>query len=384
MNKNFWPKWPIYDQKDINSVIKVVKSNQIFSATEVKKFENDFSKYNLSRHVKCVGNATQGLHLALSALEIGYGDEVIVTNYSWISTASCILMQNAKPIFVDIELETLGADPNAINKAITKKTKAIIVVHMFGHPCKIGEIKKIAKKNKLYLIEDASHAHGSMIKNKKIGNFSDIAVFSVHQRKNVSAGEGALVVSKSKSIDNKIYKLRSFGEKKLSYNYRMTEFCAALGQNSLKKLDYENKIRNKNVNFIIKKIYSEDLQNFYNIQMPKKNCFSSYHKLPFLYNYQKFKKNISFFITYMNKIGIPFSHAYKPLNLHSNFNIQKPINSNFPNINLKYNKKKNFKNTYEICFKRLTELTIHNPVNKTHLNYLIKYLKVYVRKYKKS
>lgn len=296
MNKNFWPKWPSYDQKDISSVVKVVKSNQIFSATEVKKFENSFSKYNSSKYVKCVGNATQGLHLALSALEIGYGDEVIVTNYSWISTASCILMQNATPIFVDIELETLGADPAKINNSITNKTKAIIVVHMFGHPCKIDEIKKIAKKNKLYLIEDASHAHGSTFKNKKIGNFSDIAVFSVHQRKNLSAGEGALVVSKTKYIDNKIYKLRSFGEKKLSYNYRMTEFCAAIGQNSLKKLDNENKIRNANANFIIKKIYKENLDNFYKIQMPAKDTFSSFHKIPFLYNFKKFKKNIFFLL----------------------------------------------------------------------------------------
>ena len=191
-----WPTWPNYTKKDVASVIRVVRSNQIFAAKEVKKFEEQFSKYNKSKYVKAVGNATQGLHLALSALEIGHEDEVIVTNYSWISTASCILMQNAKPVFVDIELDTLGADPSKIEKSITKKTKAIIVVHMFGNPCKILEIKKIGKKNKLYLIEDASHAHGSTINKKKIGNFSDISVFSCHQRKNLSAGEGGLHLRK--------------------------------------------------------------------------------------------------------------------------------------------------------------------------------------------
>ncbi|MDA7636498.1 aminotransferase class I/II-fold pyridoxal phosphate-dependent enzyme, partial [Candidatus Pelagibacter sp.] len=220
MKKIQWPSWPNYTKKDVSAVTKVVKSNQIFSANEVRKFENQFSKFNKSKYVKAVGNATQGLHLALSALEIGYGDEVIVTNYSWISTASCVLMQNAKPIFVDIELDTLGADPKKIEKLITKKTKAIIVVHMFGNPCKINEIKKIASKNKIYLIEDASHAHGAEYNKKKVGNFSDIAVFSCHQRKNLSAGEGGLVVSKNKLLDNRVYKLRSFGEKKLSYNYR--------------------------------------------------------------------------------------------------------------------------------------------------------------------
>ena len=111
-----WPSWPNYTKKDIAGVTKVVRSNQIFAAKEVKKFETLFSKYNKNKYVKAVGNATQGLHLALSALEIGYGDEVIVTNYSWISTASCILMQNATPVFVDIELNTLGADPSKIEE----------------------------------------------------------------------------------------------------------------------------------------------------------------------------------------------------------------------------------------------------------------------------
>ena len=119
-----WPTWPNYTKKDVDAVKRVIKSNQIFAAKEVKKFEAQFSKYNKSKYVKAVGNATQGLHLALSALNIGYGDEVIVTSYSWISTASCILMQNARPVFVYIELDTLGADPKKIEKAITKKNKS--------------------------------------------------------------------------------------------------------------------------------------------------------------------------------------------------------------------------------------------------------------------
>ncbi len=374
-----WPTWPNYTKKDVASVIRVVKSNQIFAAKEVKKFEEQFSKYNKSKYVKAVGNATQGLHLALSALEIGYGDEVIVTNYSWISTASCILMQNAKPVFVDIELDTLGADPSKIEKSITKNTKAIIVVHMFGNPCKISKIKKIAKKYKLYLIEDASHSHGSTINNKKVGNFSDISVFSCHQRKNLSAGEGGLVVSKKKIIDNKIYKLRSFGDKKLSYNYRMTEFCAAIGQNSLKNLDFENKYRNNNVAYLFKNF---SFSKYFKIIEPQKGCSTTYHKLPLIYEYKKFNKNIDFFIKFMNNSGIPFSHAYTPLNHHSNFNIKKEKNKSFPNIDLQYKKQKNFKNTYEICYRKLTELSIHRPVSKKHLNFLIKKLEEYIYKYR--
>lgn len=373
-----WPSWPNYTKKDIAAVTKVVRSNQIFAAREVKKFEDNFSKYNKSKYVKAVGNATQGLHLALSALEIGYGDEVIVTNYSWISTASCILMQNATPVFVDIELNTLGADPSKIEECITKKTKAIIVVHMFGNPCEILEIKRIAKKHKLFLIEDASHAHGSKINNKKVGNLSDISVFSCHQRKNLSAGEGGLIVSKTKSIDKKIYKLRSFGEKKLSYNYRMTEFCAVLGQNSLYNLDYENKYRNNNVKYLLKKF---SFSKYFKIVLPKKKCTTTFHKLPLIYEYKYFKKNINFFINYMNKFGIPFSHAYIPLNHHPNFNINKNKNKSFPNIKLKYKKQKNYKNTYEICYRKLTELSIHRPVSKKHLDFLLNKLNDYIKKY---
>lgn len=375
-----WPTWPNYTKKDVAGVIKVVESNQISSSTEVKKFENAFSKFNNSKFVKAVGNATQGLHLALSALEIGNGDEVIVTNYSWISTASCILMQNAKPIFVDIELDTLGADPKKIEKAITKKTKAIIIVHMFGNPCKIDKIKKIAKRYKIFLIEDSSHSHGSRFKNKNVGNFSDIAVFSCHQRKNLSAGEGGLIVSKNKILDNKIYKLRSFGDNKLSYNYRMTEFCAVLGQNSLANLNIENNYRNKNIIYLLKKF---DFKKYIKIVLPQKNNYSVFHKLCLIYENNLFKKDINFFIKYMNNLGIPFSKTYGPLNRHPNFNINKNKFSSFPNIRLNYKNQKNFKNTYDISYKKLAELSIHRPVQKSHLNFLIIHLKEYIKKYKK-
>jgi len=381
MKKILWPSWPNYTKKDILSVIRVVKSNQIFAAHEVKKFENQFSRYNNSKYVKAVGNATQGLHLALSALEIGYGDEVIVTNYSWISTASCILMQNAKPVFVDIELDTLGLDPNKIERAITKNTKAIIAVHMFGNPCKIDQIKKIANKYKIYLIEDASHAHGAKFNNVKVGNFSDIAVFSCHQRKNLSSGEGGLVICKNKKLDKRIHQLRSFGEKKLSYNYRMTEFCAAIGQNSLKKLNLENNYRVKNIIFLLKKFPEEK---YFKIILPQKNCTTTFYKLPLIYEYKNFKKNLNFFINYMNNLGIPFLHAYTPLNHHSNFNIKKNKLRSFPNINLNYRKQKNLQNTYEICYKKLTELSIHRPVNKFHLKFLLDHLNNYIKKYKKN
>ena len=375
---SLWPSWPNFGSNEIQSAKRVVKSNQLFASKEVAAFEKEFGKYNNSKYVKGVGNATQGLHLALSALDIGYGDEVIVTSFSWISTASCILMQNATPVFVDIELDTLGADPKKIEEAITNKTKAIIVVHMFGNPCKIKEIKKIANKKNIYLIEDSSHAHGSKYQNKNCGNFSDISVFSVHQRKNLCAGEGGLIISRKKNIDKKIYQLRSFGSNKLSYNYRMTEFSAAIGRVSLKNLTKENKKRNQNVLYLDKRIN----KNFFNIILPLRNCESTFHKLPILYNYKKFYKNINFFIKFMNKKGIPFTKAYTPLHHHPNFNQKKKIMDNFPNIKLDYSKY-SYKNCEEICYKKLTELSIHDPVNKKLLDKLLIILEDYVKKFRK-
>tara|TARA_X000000950_G_scaffold288965_1_gene408745 strand:- start:11069 stop:12235 length:1167 start_codon:yes stop_codon:yes gene_type:complete len=379
-NKINWPAWPNIKKKHLNAVSKVLKKNQLFAAEEVKKFETEFGKFNNSKYVKAVGNATQGLHLALSALEIGYGDEVIVTGFSWISTASCILMQNAKPVFVDIEKNTLGADPKEIEKKITKKTKAIIVVHMFGNICKIEEVSKIAKKNNVFLIEDASHAHGANLKNVNSGNFSDIAVFSCHQRKNLFCGEGGLVVCRKKKHNDKIYKLRSFGEKKLSYNYRMTEAYAAIGRVSLKTLKTENRQRLKNANNIIKLLKNSK---GFNIIKPKKNSLGVFHKLIINYEYKYFRKNLGYLINHLNKKGIPANRVYVPLNHHTNFNITKSKNKSFPNINLRYKKNVSLPVTEEFSYKRLFELSIHPGTKIKHIEFFTTALNDYEKKFYK-
>jgi dTDP-4-amino-4,6-dideoxygalactose transaminase len=165
-----------------------------------------------------LGNATQGLHLALAALDVGEGDEVLVTSYSWISTASCILMQNAVPVFCDIESESLGMCPQDMESKITPFTKAVIMTHMFGYPAKIKELSQICKKYSIPLIEDASHAHGAEVDGKKLGTYGDISVFSLHQRKTLSVGDGGILCTDNDEVANKVYRLRSFGDEDLSYN----------------------------------------------------------------------------------------------------------------------------------------------------------------------
>ena len=383
-----WPKWPIFKKEEAKKIEKILYSNILFNGKETQNLENDFSKYNNSKYVCAVGNGTHGLHLALAALNIGVGDEVIVTNYSWISTASCILMQNAIPIFVDIETKTLSLDTAKVEKKINSKTKAIIYTHMFGYIANVARIKNIAKKNNLFLIEDASHAQGASYKNKKAGNFGDISVLSMQQRKNLPCGDGGLVVCKNKKLNLKIHKLRSFGSKELSYNYRINEMAAGIARVRLKKLDQENKMRNKIINKI-----RNDLINIegFSVMEPIKLSYAVYYKLIIFYDYNIFRKNLDYFIKKMNILKIPVSKTYLPLNKHSNFNLSYvPARGTTwlkPFTKKKFSKKMQILNmpvSEEISFKKAFQINIPPDLNDNHIKYFITSLKRFVLDYKKT
>jgi perosamine synthetase len=382
-----WPEWPIYYKEEKKKIKEVLHTSILFNGNETRKLEFEFAKYNKSKYVCAVGNATQGLHLALAALNIGIGDEVIVTNYSWISTASCILMQNAIPIFADIETKTLSLDVSKIEKKINSKTKAIIYVHMFGYIADIESIRRIAKKNMLKLVEDASHSHGASYKNIKAGNFGDISVLSMQQRKNLPCGDGGLVVCKNKKLFRKVYNLRSFGSNELSYNYRISELSAGIARIRLKRLDNENKSRNK----IVRKI-KDRLKNIKGLitMEPIKHSYPVYYKLIFFYDYNFFREDLDFFIKKMNSIKIPVYKTYLPLNLHPNFNL--PYVPSRGTTWLKpFTKKKFFKKmnelilpiSKEISFKKAFQINIPPYLKILHINYFIKSLEKYVSDYKK-
>jgi len=204
MQKLIWPIWPKFTKFEQNLVKNVVRSNRLYAGKNVEKFEKNFKKITKSPYSIAVGNATQGLHLALASLNIGKGDEVITSPFSFVSSASSILMQNAIPIFAECSEKTLAPNAKQIKAKITKFTKAIILVHPFGYPCEIDQISKLAKKNNIRLIEDASHAHGMFYKGIHAGNFGDIGVFSLHQRKSLCVGDGGMIVTKKKSIEKKL------------------------------------------------------------------------------------------------------------------------------------------------------------------------------------
>ena len=378
---------PVIDTSEKKAILQILKSGFWASGAgvgNVLKFENKFKKYIKSDECVAVNSGTAALNLALSLFDIK-NKEVILPSLSFVSTAHCIIENKGIPVFVDVEPETLCIDPKKIISAVTKKTRIILPVHFGGMPCNLNEIQKIAKKYNLFLIEDASHAIGSEINGKKCGNFSDISVMSLHQRKNLCAGEGGIVISKNKVLDKRIYQLRSFGHKELSYNYRMTEFAASIARESLKKLDSQNLIRYKNALYLKKKL--NEISGL-KLMFPSKNCKSAFHKLAIIYDFTKFKKNIKFFIEYMNKNNVPLSKAYIPLHHHPNFNPKNIPARGFPFFYFKKKLNKNYKKqkfpiTEKLCYKMLAELAIHPPVSKKNIDYFYSKIKKYFLTYKK-
>ena len=375
-----WPSWPQYGQEEYAAVEKVIRSNQLFAAKEVELFEEQFSTYIGTKFAIGLGNATQGLHLALAALDIGVGDEVIVTPYSWISTASCILMQNAVPVFCDIEPESFGMDPQKLEEKITKHTKAIIVVHMFGYPSKIRELQAIAQKYGIPLIEDASHAHGASVNGQKIGTFGALSVFSLHQRKSLSVGDGGIICTDNEEIRDKIYRLRSFGDSELSYNYRMTEFAGALGQVGLRKLDYQNKQRIQNAHFLTELL--KDLTPGLEVVCVRENEVGVFYAVLIRINTEI--EHLDKKLLALQNAGIPIRKTWEPLHLHPHFNPPtQPPARGLPWHDPRYSgimKNKIFSDlelpmVEKYCPHQLLEFYVHPPTGSTELEFAAKMLK---------
>ncbi|ADP77842.1 DegT/DnrJ/EryC1/StrS aminotransferase [Methanothermus fervidus DSM 2088] len=256
---------PMIGDEEINEVINVLKSGQIAQGPMVEKFEKKFAKYVGTKYAVATSSGTTALHLSLLAIGINKGDEVITTPFTFSATSNSILYVGAKPVFVDIDLRTYNIDPNKIEEAITDKTKAIIPVHLYGHPADMDPILEIAEEYSLYVIEDAAQAHGAIYKGSKVGTFGDAACFSFYPTKNITTGEGGMVTTNNKKLAEKIKILRNHGEVErynqimLGYNFRMTDVEAAIGIHQLKKLDKFNEIRIKNAKYLTEHLEKLDI-----------------------------------------------------------------------------------------------------------------------------
>lgn len=258
-------------QKEQEAVLRVLKSSRLALGPKLKEFEEKFAKYIGTKYAIAVNSGTSGLHLLIRALGIKKGDEVITTPFSFIASANCILYEQAKPVFVDIDPLTLNIDPNKIEKVITKRTKALVIVDIFGHPADWDPILKIAKKHKLKVVEDSCEALGAEYKGKKCGNFGEAAVFAFYPNKQITTGEGGIIVTDNKKIADLCRSMMNQGRKvkngkwlehiRLGYNYRMNETQAAMGIVQLSRIKEILKKRNK-----VAKMYNEKLKSIPNIK----------------------------------------------------------------------------------------------------------------------
>lgn len=262
------------DDDDVQAVSEVIKSGMNWAiGPKVEEFEKALAKYVGTTYALVFNSGTSALHALMLAYGFGPGDEIIVPSFTFIATANAMLFTGATPVFAEIEDENFGIDPALIEKKITKRTRAIMPVHYGGVSCRIEEIKKIAKKHKLILIEDAAQSLGAKVGSKKVGTFGDSAMFSFCGSKVVTTGEGGVIVTRNKDTYEKLKLIRSHGRLEnenyfsstkymdyvvLGYNFRMSNITAALGIAQLKKLKKVISMRRKNVRYLNKKLSKLD------------------------------------------------------------------------------------------------------------------------------
>lgn len=230
----------------------VLNSAQFVGGEALASFERDFAAYCQVRYARGVANGTDALHLALRALGIGYGDEVITTAHTFIATAAAIVATGARPVFVDIDPDTYTIDPTMIERAVTDRTRAIIAVHLFGQPADMGPIKDIARRRGLYIVEDAAQAHGAEYRGVRTGALGDVACFSFYPAKNLGAyGDGGAVTTNSAAIAERIERLRDHGRTthyshaEIGFNSRLDALQAVVLQIKLRHLDEWNTDRRR-------------------------------------------------------------------------------------------------------------------------------------------
>ena len=237
------------------AVLEVLESGVLAQGPRVRAFEQAFAAMCGVKHAVATSSGTTALHVAMLAHAIGEGDEVITSSFTFIASANSILYAGARPVFVDIEPRTFNLDAAAVERAITKKTRAILPVHLYGLPCDMPEIQTIARKHGLLVIEDACQSHGAEIGGRRAGSFGT-GTFSLYPTKNITSGEGGMITTNDDSIDEKCRVIRQHGMRtryyhdELGFNFRMTDIHAAIGLAQLGRLEDFNRRRQANAEFL--------------------------------------------------------------------------------------------------------------------------------------
>ena len=311
---------PFLDDNEIKAVSEVLKSGIIAQGPKVRELEEKFAKLCGTKYAIAVNSGTAALHTALYVVGIRQGDEVITTPFSFIATANTILMQRAKPVFVDIDEETFNIDPEKIKEKTTDKTKAIETVDLYGNLCDYDEIEKIAEKNNLIIVEDACQAVNAEQNGKKAGSFGDMSAFSFYGTKNITCGEGGMISTNNKEYADNAKLFRQHGRSNmasyeysgLGYNYRTTDISAAILLEQLKKIGVITKKRIENAEYL-----SKNLGKINGIKVPDvKNDGSNVFHQYAIRVLEDFRLNRDELNEHLNKKGIGTGIYYpKPLHL---------------------------------------------------------------------
>ncbi len=284
---------PNIGEKEKRYLIDAIESGWVSSnGPYLARFERNFAAYCGRAYGQVVSNGTVALHLALLALEIGPGDEVIVPNLSFVASANAVVHAGATPIFVDIEPDTLNIDAAKIKAKISPRTKAIMVVHLLGHPSDMDAIESIAREHQLRIIEDAAEAHGATYKGRMCGSFGDVSCFSFYGNKTITMGEGGICLTDDAELYRKINILRGQGmtpnkrywHEIVGYNYRLTNIQAALGSAQLERIGELLKIKRANA-----KLYQKLLSGIAGVSFPVEKPYakSSYWMVTIMVNTKK-------------------------------------------------------------------------------------------------
>jgi dTDP-4-amino-4,6-dideoxygalactose transaminase len=376
---------PLFGTEEKKEVIKAMDSGWVTLGPGTKSFEEEFAKYTGAKYAVGLSSCTAALHLALIAAGVGPGDEVITTIFTFAASINPVLILGGKPVLVDIDEKTMNIDENLIEEKITKKTKVIMPMHYGGYPCNMDAIRKIAKKHKLIIIEDAATAIGASYKGKKIGNIGDMTCFSFHPIKNMSTGDGGMVTTNNQSYAERLMLLRLHGMSKEAwkrhtaagswkydivepgFKYNMTDIQAALGRVQLKRLDGFVKTRKQYA-----KIFDRELAKIPEITIPvhSENSGTAYNLYTIKIDTTNLTVSRDEIVELLKQEQIGVSVYYIPLYEFSYF--QK---------NLKL-KKKDFPNAEKV-YQSMMSLPLYPKMNLKDVNRVINTLSDIIKKHRK-
>lgn len=321
------PAWPIWDDRELRRLTEVLQSGRwAYEGLVEAEFERRFADLQGARYGLCVANGTVALQLALEALDVGVGDEVIVPGFTWQATVATVVDVNAMPILVDADPETYCPDPSLVEAAVTPRTKAIVVVHLYNSLTDMDRILEIADRHALYVVEDCAHSHGSRWNDRGVGSIGNIGTFSFQASKTLQAGEGGCITTNDEALHERLYSLRNCGRRRdgasdedwrpiQSGNYRMTEWQSAILLAQLDRFEEQMEKKEKNARML-----DEALVEIPGIEPMKRHPQVTRRNMyfyAFRYDAREFKglSCRAFQKALSEETGITFTQPYAPLNM---------------------------------------------------------------------